>query len=146
MCGSNPWLFRGEAGSWEFSPVLCCSTETGVYGEIVSQHLLLVSMWGFSPLSHVLSSLSSWISFRGDRSFVAVHLVCLQEVSSGAFLNAILNPNPNHYWHSGTIEIGGRGGRDKSSYTHSCFIKMVTKFLPGILIPTALRLSCYMNQ
>lgn len=33
--------------SWEFSPGMCYSTKSGIYGEIVSQLLLPVSKWGF---------------------------------------------------------------------------------------------------
>lgn len=96
---SKPFTPQGDAGC--SLPMVCPCGGGEVYGRVVYQPLLPISIWFFPP------SFTRWVgvaqAFSGFLSeeiclYIAVDLACLwEEVSSGAFYVGILNGNLKKY-------------------------------------------------
>lgn len=77
---------QGEAESWELLSHFMAPCQGRVYGESMSQPVLLISMWLYFSYGFLLG---------GIPLCAAVDLVCpWEEVSSGASYVSILNRNP----------------------------------------------------
>lgn len=102
MWGSYSFLFRKKLEFVSFLLIMDCYTRGGVYGEIVSQPLLLVSMCFFLICPMLRSySASFGVSFREIVSYVTVDSVSAARGEFFLHCHIVLKPETVLYFDCG---------------------------------------------